>query len=160
MKPVRLIPVLLLALAACHKAPEASPDAKPGLSVSAGTLVLPAVSGNPGAAYFALNNGSGKVVTLAAVSVDEAGKAEMHETSGVAMTPLVALEVKAGETVSFDHGGKHVMLFDLSPKLAAGGTAEMTLTFADGDKLSAPLKIEAAGAMDMGEHKDHHGRMD
>ena len=50
-----------------------------------------------------------------------------------------------GETVQFARGGKHVMVFGLSPSLAAGGGAEMTLTFADGDKLSVPLKIAAIG---------------
>ena len=43
----------------------------------------------------------------------------------------------------FEPGALHVMAFELDAKLAAGGTAEMTLTFADGDKLSAPLKIES-----------------
>ena len=48
--------------------------------------------------------------------------------------------------------------FDLDPKLVAGGTAEMTVTFADGDKLSAPLKIEARGeAMEgMAGHGESH----
>ena len=44
--------------------------------------------------------------------------------------------------VQFAPGGKHVMVFDLEDTVKAGGTTEMTLTFADGDKLSAPLKVE------------------
>jgi hypothetical protein len=61
--------------------------------------------------------------------------------------------------VQFAPGGKHVMAFDLSDKLAAGGTAELTITFADGDKISAPLAVEAAGgmgAMSGMEHGDKH----
>ena len=51
---------LLTALAGCSgKSPEvaqtnegaAAPETKPGLALSGGKLVLPAVSGNPGAAY-------------------------------------------------------------------------------------------------------------
>ena len=37
------------------------------------------------------------------------------------------------------------MVFNLASNLKAGGTTEMTITFADGDKSAAPLKIEPAG---------------
>ncbi len=159
----------LLALSACNQpgktenpaetATNTAPDAKPGAQLSDGRLVLPAVKGNPGAAYFTLANGGDKPVTLAAIAVDGAAKAEMHQTSGGQMAAVDKAEVAPGAELKFAPGGYHVMLFDLDPKLAAGGTAEVTLTFADGDKLSAPLKIEAAGGsnhdmggMDMGDH--------
>lgn len=130
---------------AATEGPSSGPDAKPGLSATGGVLVLPAVKGNPGVAYFALSNGSDKVAQLAAVFVDGAGKAEMHETMGGSMAPMKWAEIKPGETVKFERGGKHVMLFDVAETLKAGGTTEMTLTFKGGDKLSAPLKVEAAG---------------
>ena len=168
-KPTRLISLALTLslggmLAACQqkKAPSgdaseaaAAPDAKPGLSLSAGKLVLPAVKGNPGAAYFVLQNGNDKAASLVAVSIDGAGKTEMHETKGGTMVPVVTVEAKAGETVRFEPGGRHVMAFDLADSVKAGGTAEATLTFADGDKLSAPLTVEAAGGGDEG-HGDMH----
>ena len=144
--------VSLTTLAACgqqapkNEANQAAPEAKPGLVVSAATLVLPAVKGNPAGGYFTLVNNGDKPVTLAAVSIDGAAKAEMHETKAGSMAPLASLEIKPGETVKFERGGKHVMAFDLDAKLAAGGTSELTLTFADGDKASAPMKLEAAGA--------------
>ena len=85
----------LVALAACHQqkqpetqASEAAPDAKPGLSVTNGVLMLPIVNGHPGVAYFTLANGSNESATLAAVFVDGADKAEMHETKGGTMAPL------------------------------------------------------------------------
>lgn len=149
---------LAFTLAACGKqetAPtptesaSAGPEAPAGLSLGDGKLVLPAVKGRPGAAYFSVTNGSDKDAVLAAAFVDGAAKAELHETMGGKMEPLKDVPVKAGETVSFARGGKHVMLFDLDEKLVAGGTAELTLTLANGDKISAPLKIEAAGG-DMG----------
>jgi hypothetical protein len=173
MSQLRLIPLaMMLALAACQQekaadpsaSASAAPEAKPGLAVSGGRLVLPAVKGNPAAAYFTLNNTGSAVVSVAAVSIDGAAKAEMHETKGGAMSPLAQFDVKPAETVEFAPGGKHVMAFDLSDKLAAGGTAELTITFADGDKISAPLTIEAAGggmggamgAMSGMEHGDKH----
>ena len=143
--------------AASEAAAARGPEAKPGLSVAEGVLVLPAVKGNPGAAYFALTNGSDKAVTLAAVSVGGVGRTEMHETRGETMSPVDSVAVAPGKTVKFERGGSHVMLFDIAGKIAAGGTAEMTLTFADGDKLSTPLKVEAAGGGMAGmDHGDMH----
>lgn len=163
--------VAIAALSACGQQPakdqqtEAAPEAKPGLALSEGVLVLPAVKGNPAGGYFTLANNGDKAVTLAAVSVTGAARAEMHETKGGSMAPLASLEIKPGETVTFERGGKHVMAFDLDPALTAGGTAELTLSFADGDKISAPLKLEAPGGamhdmddmagMDHSEHMEH-----
>lgn len=166
-----LAPALLglsaLSLGACQQQPAetaeatAAPEAKPGLAVTDGRLILPVVGGNPAGIYFTLTNTGDKPGALAAVSIDGAAKAEMHETKGGTMSPVPQIEVPAGGTVKFEPGALHVMAFDLDAKLVAGGTAEMTLTFADGDKLSAPLKIESrAGGdgmagMDHGEGMDH-----
>jgi periplasmic copper chaperone A len=124
---------------------EAAPDAKPGLSASGGTLVLPAVEGRPGVAYFELRNDSESAAEVAAVHIEGALRAEMHETTGGKMAKLDSVVVPAGERVAFVRGGRHVMAFDLSKDLKPGGKTEMTLSFADGDKLSAPLTIEAMG---------------
>ncbi|MFC3174449.1 copper chaperone PCu(A)C [Novosphingobium bradum] len=157
----RLSPLLLLAaVAACgSNSPEtaqpgeaataAAPETKPGLALTGGRLVLPAVSGNPGAAYFTLANGSAKPVTIAAVDVAGAGMVMLHETKQVGghseMGALADPTAGPGETLAFAPGGKHVMVMDLPAGLKPGGTVELTLTFADGDKLSAPLTIESPG---------------
>lgn len=154
----------VIAVAGCKQespvpAPESSastamPDAKPGLAVNNGVLVLPAVKGRPGAVYFDLVNSGGGATSLAAASVDGAGKAEFHETMDGKMEALGNVEVPPGATVSFARGGKHLMVFDLGEKIIAGSSVELTLTFADGDKISVPLKVEPAGGnmagMDMG----------
>jgi copper(I)-binding protein len=156
----------VLSLAACQQgAPDqtgatdaatAAPDAKPGMALSNGRLVLPVVAGNPAAAYFDLANGGTEVASLAAVSVEGATKAEMHQTVGGKMSPIDSATIEPGATLRFEPGANHVMAFELDPKLAPGGTTEITLTFANGDKLSAPLKVEARsdamGGMDMGDH--------
>lgn len=145
---------LLLAatLGACGRAAEpqseqaagnaAEPDAKPGLVASKGRLVLPAVPGNPGAAYFDLANGNDRPAALAGVHVDGSRNAQIHDMSGGTMNPVAGMVLAPGETVSFEPGGKHVMVFGLSDATRPGSSAEMTLTFADGDKLSTPLKVE------------------
>lgn len=143
----------LLALAGCKQAAEPQPapssqagEPSLGLAVSGGRMVLPAVKGNPAAAYFELANSTDKAVTVSAVSIDGVGKAEMHDMADGKMVGVPTLEVPAAGKVSFAPGGKHVMAFDLTDKLAPQGTAEMTLTLSNGDKISAPLKLEAMGA--------------
>ena len=133
-------------------APTAGQDGKPGMAVAEARLVLPAVKGNPGAVYFNVFNGSDKNVSLVAVAIDGAGKAELHDSKRGEMAKLDSVAIKPTWTQRLIPGSRHVMAFDLDPKLVAGGETEMTLTFDDGDKLSAPLRIEAMG-MDM-EH-DH-----
>lgn len=129
-----------------------APEGKPGLSIAEGKLILPAVSGNPGAAYFALDNESNATVSIATIAIDGVGKTEVHQTTGGSMKPVDRVDVEPKTVVKFERGGLHVMAFDLDAKLKAGGTAEMTITFTDGDKLSAPLTLEAMGAA-----MDHSG---
>lgn len=163
MKPARLLsilaPMAAIALAGCQQQPqepvEKNPDSKPGLSASDGLLVLPAVKGNPGAAYFTLANGSDKAVALAGVSIDAAESAEMHESKDGKMGAVDQVELAPGAMVKFAPGARHVMAFNLKPDVAAGNTVEMTLTFADGDKLSTPLTVKPAGATVADHGADH-----
>jgi copper(I)-binding protein len=154
-----------IALSACqqNKTPDATvsdstaPNAKPGIAAGDGVLRLPAVRGNPGAAYFSVRNGGPSAATLAAVHVDGAARSEMHESAGGSMATLKEVPLAAGESVKFAPGGKHVMLFDLDSRLTAGGTTRMTLIFAGGEKASIPLKIESAGGGMVGMPDMDHG---
>lgn len=145
---------LALVLVACQgkeappteQATPAAPEAKPGTELSGARLLLPAVKSNPAAVYFRLENRGAKPVTLAAVAVSRAAMAEMHETKGGSMAKLTQLEIKPGETVEFKPGGMHVMVFGLDPVVGPGVPVEITLIFADGDKISAPLRLEVPGA--------------
>lgn len=139
-------------LSACNReAPkeEAAPDAKPGVTVSNGRVVLPAVSGNPGALYFDIVNNSDDYAVLRKAEVAGATETMMHDVlndNGVSqMVPLAPVNLTKGETVKFEPGGKHIMAMDLDPALKAGGTVQVTLTFAGGDKLSFDAQVEAPG---------------
>jgi copper(I)-binding protein len=155
--------VLPLALAACQpSAPEpassaAAPDAAPGIALKDAVIQLPAVVGRPGAAYFTVSQTGGAARKLVAVYVEGAKRSEMHE-SGMKDGMMTMAEVKEvalgdGKSVEFKPGGYHAMLFDLGPSLKAGGTAEITITLDNGDKVSAPAKVQTVGG-DAG-HMDH-----
>lgn len=148
MKLSYLAPMAALALVGCNQGPASSAQENPvagQLSVTGGKLVLPAVAGNPGAAYFTVTNGTEQPASLAAATVEGAAKAEMHETSADSMQPLTALTLGPGAAVTFEPGGKHVMVFGVPQALKAGGTAKLTLTFAGGKTATGTLDVAAPG---------------
>jgi periplasmic copper chaperone A len=140
----------LFALAACSgnaPAPEASasaagvaavdplaPENAPSVSVLDPVVKLPVVPGNPGVLYFTIQQDTGAPGTLAAVHVDGAGRAEMHETkteNGVtSMASVQTVTFGPGKPAEFKPGGYHV-------------------TLSNGDKVSTFAAIEAMGG-DMG----------
>ncbi|WP_066556354.1 copper chaperone PCu(A)C [Croceicoccus bisphenolivorans] len=157
-----------LALAACNSGtPDAEPteavdvpvaaDAPAGVSLSNAEVRMPAVTGRPGAAYFSISSQEPRKIV--GVSVMGAATSEMHETSetGGAMTMAKVDEVslQPGELLSFQPGGYHVMLFDMDATIAPGGTADLTITFDNGDKASIPARVVGAGGMDAMMPEDH-----
>jgi len=127
----------------------ANPDAPEGLTVSNARMMLAPVSGNPAAVYFDITNDSDRPVMIRSVSVEGAGTAALHQTATwnlqTDMQEVFQQPVPAGETVSFEPGGLHVMARDLSDPIVPGGTAEVTLTLVGGDKISFPAEVRAAG---------------
>ena len=119
------------------------------LEVSNARLMLPAVSGNPGAIYFDVKNTGEKNYAIRRADVEGASSAELHgsmEMQGqMMMDGIGQVLVNAGETESFEPGGNHVMVFDLEPSLEAGGSTDMTLTVVGGKTMTVPVEIRAAG---------------
>jgi copper(I)-binding protein len=113
-------------------------------------LVLPAVAGNPGVAYFDITNETGDGIAIVAVDIAGAARAELHQTEMVGdemrMGAIDRYVVSSAETVSFEPGGLHVMVYELADSVRSGETTEITLTFGNGDKHSFPVPIQAAGA--------------
>ncbi len=131
------IMAMLLALAGCGDGIE--PAAKSG---PAATVRLPAVPGRPAAGYFELRV-EGDRGALVSVTSPQAGRIELHETMSAGnITSMRAIEripVRDGETLVFRPGGRHLMLFDLSRDLAAGGRIDLVLNFERG----APATVAA-----------------
>ncbi|HZU64280.1 MAG TPA: copper chaperone PCu(A)C [Novosphingobium sp.] len=141
-----------LLLSACHsqKAEQApAAPASANLVITGGRLVLPAVPGHPAAAYFSVLNLSHAPVTITGVQLADAASAEMHQTSGDTMAALPRLEIAGDGSAIFSPGGRHVMIFGLSPKVKAGQNEELTLTIANAKPVTLPLHVESAGGTDM-----------
>lgn len=141
----RVVLVLLLALlGACGRSGE--------VKVVDGRVTIPPPGMNMSAGYFTIENGTAKDVEVKALSSDAFDAVEMHETrteNGVSsMHQLLTLEVPAGARVTFEPGGKHLMLF--RPKTALGRDAVVTIAFtiasADGQESKIPATFRAGEA--------------
>jgi periplasmic copper chaperone A len=141
---MRRLLMIFAALAGLNGCGEQAPK-----SVQAAVVRLAAVPGNPAAAYFTVHAGPVDD-RLMSVSSPLVLRAEMHDMkmdgAMMSMTPLTdGVPLKAGESVAFASGGKHVMLFDVSPRVQPGRKMPLTLTFASGATLEAYADIKAAG---------------
>lgn len=134
-------------------APVAQPgeraEAPEGIAITEARLVLPAVKGNPGAVYFTLHNDSASDQTIEGAEVKGAASAMIHQstmTNGMSeMRHMAQAVVPAHGMLAFAPGGLHVMAMELDDTLAKGGTTDVTLDFANGDKAVFPAEILAAG---------------
>ena len=94
-----------------------------------------------------LTNNSAENITLTAVETAACGRTELHistMTDGVmSMRPMSdGIDVPAGETVTLEPGGLHVMCLDKPSALEAGDEAQLHLRFegADDVMISAEIK--------------------
>ena len=110
--------------------------------------MTPVPTATPSGAYFTLKGGP-KDETLTGVAAPAAMRAEMHESMGkgavMTMAPVKLVAVRAGDSVPFAPGGKHVMLFGLQPAVTAGGTTPLTFTFASGRTITVSARVVGAG---------------
>jgi periplasmic copper chaperone A len=154
---------LTLTLSACSQGSDPSAAesqaARPEIEITHARVVLPPVSGNPGAAYFELTNNTAKPVVLTGVSVAQATRTEMHETMGTSMVQLPTVTIEPGAQTVFAPGGRHVMVFGAPPSSAVGETRNMTFLFEDGRREKVDAMVEAGGGGDAMGGMDHSGAM-
>jgi len=132
---------LALLLSACTSKPAA-------LAVEDAYVRLPAVPGNPGAAYFRIKGGPA-ADRLVAVTSDMVPRIELHASAmqggTMHMTPLGGVDVPAGGKIAFAPAGNHVMLFGLPSTVQKGSQVPLTLRFQSGAVLGLGAKAIAAG---------------
>ena len=133
---------LLLALSACGGADTAQP------SEPRATVRMAPVPGRPASGYFQIRI-SGDRGALLSVTSPQAGRIEMHETMNMGnmtgMRPLSRIPVHNDETLRFAPGGRHLMIYDLSPSAAAGQRIDLVLHFERGDPVTIAATLVPAG---------------
>lgn len=139
MRSLVAVMVAAVALAGCEQAQ---------LGVEDAWVRLPAVSSRPGAAYFTVKGGA-DATSLLGVSSPAAVRTELHEMKHengmMTMAPIKDVPIPAGSTVKFEPGGKHVMLYDISPEVRAGGKIPLRLAFANGKTIEVEAELRAPG---------------
>jgi copper(I)-binding protein len=110
----------------------------------------------PGVAYMTLQNTGDAPVVVTGLRTELATMPMIHtsvtDAQGVTrMSHMEEVEIAAGETVTLDPGGLHVMLMDLQRPMVEGESFTLSLILADGDEISIEvpiLGIAARGPVD------------
>ena len=104
----------------------------------------PAAQGENGAVYFVIRSSEKDAITD--ISSDVADAAEMHESmmngDVMEMHRLASVPLGAGEDVTFEPGGLHLMLVRLKKQLKSGDTIEITLHFESHEDLKVRVAVK------------------
>jgi copper(I)-binding protein len=152
------VPILaaLLSLAGCGQPGPSAGNAAANTAVTGsaaatipGPVVrLPAVRGRPGSGYFDYRV-EGHRGALLSVTSPQVGRIEMHETTNhgqmTEMRALARIPVRAGETLRFTPGGRHLMLFEIDRNVAAGGRIDLILHFERGEPVTIAATLVPTG---------------
>ena len=134
----------------------AVPAAAHGFKIGDLTIGHPWTRATPGGAkigggYLTITNNGATSDRLTGVSLSVADHGEIHEMkmdSGVMKMRQLAdgIEIKPGETVTFEPGGYHVMFMDLKEPLKEGTLVKGQLQFEKAGKVDVEYKVDAIGA--------------
>lgn len=158
---VALVAAAALPLAACSSDGGSSGAASGNgkLEVHDATVAVPP---NPSqaAVRFVVDNGTDTDDELIAVSSTAAERAEVHRSEVDAegrstMEPVPRLDIPAGSSVTFEAGGLHVMLTDLTEELTEGDTVPLALTFEEAGAVAVTVDVVAPGHDADMEDNDH-----
>lgn len=123
----------------------------------------PAASAKAAGGFMAIVNNGTETDRLIGVESNLAAKSEVHESkvdeNGVGtMTHVDALEIPAGQTVSLEHGGYHIMFMGLKGPLKDGEMHKATLIFERAGRVEVEFMIDPPAGMGQMDHsKMGHG---
>lgn len=132
-------------------------------SAGAGGVAVedPWIRSNPngmGAAYLVLTTAEADELVAASVDPSIAGTVEVHEVvmqdGMMRMQEVAGIALPAGEAVTLEPGGYHLMLLDMPAMLEPGTDVDVTLRFASGDEVTVTAEVRAS-TMDDSMDMDH-----
>lgn len=120
-----------------------------------------APTAHTGGGYMTITNTGDTADRLLAVKVERFDKVMLHESKesadGMAsMSHIEAVDIPAGETVTFQPGGLHVMFMGLGgDPLEVGETIPAILVFEKAGELAVDFNVEARDGASHEDHSDH-----
>lgn len=134
------------------------------LSVENGQVreFLPAAESSVG--YLTISNHSKVDAVLVKATIDGLGRVEIHqhkhEGAMMKMEKVSNIEIKAHESVQFQPGGLHLMVFEPQEPLIAGQERKLTLYFKDGNRIFTNIEVislaEQVEQSTSAKHHSHH----
>lgn len=161
---------LILGLSACAQSQATEPEPARSSEVSVAALTLDdawvkAADSGMTAVFGTLTNTTSEDLTLVDARFDGAETVELHETTGDGSGGMSMREkeggftVPAGQTLSFEPGGNHIMLMGLTRPITPGEEITLDLVTAEGTAVPATaIAKEYTGAQENyapGEHDGH-----
>lgn len=100
-----------------------------------------------GAGFGVFANHSDEDIVIVGVDSDAARRIEIHQhvakDGEMQMEEIEALPVAAGEKVTLQPGGYHIMLFGLAQSLATGDSYMVTLYLSNGEQVEAEAQVRS-----------------
>ena len=112
------------------------------------------------AAYGQLMNHGDEMITITGVTSTVGGEAQMHDVIAEGdqrrMTPLTSVEIAPGETLTFQPGGRHIMLLDVVDPPLEGSQVELCALSELGNRACTQAPIERQAPATQNAHTGHH----
>jgi hypothetical protein len=108
-------------------------------------LIMPSL---PAAGYFSLANPTATAHVLVGAASPDCGSVMLHrsidEGGQERMVMVKTVTVPAQGSIAFAPGGYHLMCMSPAAAMKPGGSARVTLSFADGETLAADFPVRNA----------------
>lgn len=118
------------------------------LYVDKAVINLSPVEGNPSSGYLEIHGGRTDV-SLVAVTSDDVLRIEMHETvekdGMMTMQPLKEVKIPSGETVKFEAGGKHLMVWGVGGGSIAQKRLKLLFIFSNDERIEVDALVRKIG---------------
>ena len=143
----RVVPILLtlLLLVACQ-----SSKITTGVLEIKDAWARPAPTGDNGAVYLVIENGTAQDEVLLSASSEVASAVELHmsemDSDHMSMNHKDEIALPAGEATKFAPGGLHVMLVGLTQELKVGDTFDVTLDFQNAGEKAVTVTVMEDGS--------------
>jgi copper(I)-binding protein len=99
-----------------------------------------------GAGYFTISNTGTKAITVVGANTGASRAVEVHQhvlrDGMMRMRRVPELNIEAGQTIVFQPGGYHLMLFGVKNAFKPGDQVEFELHFSDGDSVSFDAEVK------------------